>query len=102
MYHPPNCYALPDGSGSIVKIGCQVSGDGGEWLPHVVQIGPGQYVAAVCRNAPGVQVVGFEPIWTDPAIAMHQADKMAFIAASPQAILTAQPLPVPGLPWRRP
>jgi len=82
VYYIPNCYALPDGSGPTAAIGCEVSGNGGRWLPHVVEVAPGRFVAAVCRTAPGVQVVGFEPIWTDAAYAMHQADKMAAIAAS--------------------
>lgn len=77
----PNCFSLPDGSGPTVKIGREVSGDGGRWLPHVVEIRSGCYVPAVCQTAPNVQVVGFEPFWSDVHYAMHQAERMAAVAA---------------------
>jgi len=78
----PNCYSLPDGSGPFAQIGREVSGPGGRWLPHVVEVSPGRYVAAVCQTAPGVHVVGFEPVWTDKDHAAHQAAKMAEVAAA--------------------
>lgn len=82
MYRIPNCFSLPDGSGTFARIGREVSGEGGRWLPHVVEVKPGRYVAAVCQTAPNVQVVAFEPTWTDLDTAARQADQMAAIAAA--------------------
>lgn len=82
MNHLPDCYPLNHLPAQVAQLGVLVSGNGGQWVPYVVEIESGRFVAALCPITPDFQPVGFVPIWATAAAAMYQAYQLATIAAA--------------------
>lgn len=67
---------------AVTAVGLPISGDGGVWLPLVLEPEPGRYWSALAAPGAGAPVALLEPVWSRVEAALHYAARCAASAAA--------------------